>query len=273
AGLFIALISWSPAQNRTVYVAAIALIFGGLAEHLVLSGSLMSAGAQGKFGVQDVLYKVEEYWDPYFLLFPAAVLFDWIYSHLSKPIALAILLALLIFPWSQPAVDLTYYEHPVAEEWAKNWLCAKLGWWAGAPDHRWVQSPSELALSEALRAEIRAGRITTATHIVHVTPHATIWHDVLLHSVYTGIDDDIYVIHPDGDLSKGGYAGSRMRPIAMLPAALARNPPYIVVFQEPPPSLSLPPRGYDEIFNDDETIRLYRRGDLAPKPQAERASQ
>ncbi|MGC2445514.1 hypothetical protein [Candidatus Binatus sp.] len=273
AGLFIALISWSPAQNRTVYVAAIALIFGGLAEHLVLSGSLMSAGAQGKFGVQDVLYKVEEYWDPYFLVFPAALLFDWIYRHLSKPISVAVLLALLIFPWSQPAVDLTYYEHPVAEEWAKNWLCAKLGWWAGAPDHRWVQSPSELALSEALRAEIRAGRITTATHIVHVTPHATIWHDVLLHSVYTGIDDDIYVIHPDGDLSKGGYAGSRMRPIAMLPAALARNPPYIVVFQEPPPSLSLPPRGYDEIFNDDETIRLYRRGDLAPKPQAERASQ
>ena len=172
---------------------------------------------------------------------------------------------LLIFPWSQNPSPylLSYNEHPVAVEWATNLCVAKRGWWLASPDHRWVQSPAELSLSEALRAEVRAGRITPATHIVHVTPQAQIWQDVLLHSVFTGIDDDIYVMNLKGDLIKGGSAGSRMRPITELPAALARNPPYIVVFKEPPPSLSLPPQGYEEIFRDDETIRLYRREGLA----------
>ena len=169
-------------------------------------------------------------------------------------------------------MDLTYYEHPVAEEWAR--LALRETWMVGRRTRSSMGAePIGTCAQRGVTRGDSSGRITTATHIVHVTPHATIWHDVLLHSVYTGIDDDIYVIHPDGDLSKGGYAGSRMRPIAMLPAAVAGNPPYIVVFQQPPPSLSLPPRGYDEIFNDDETIRLYRRGDLAPKPQAESASQ
>ena len=172
----------------------------------------------------------------------------------------------MIFPWSQnPNVDISYNEHPLAVEWARNLFTAKLGWWLNSPDHRWAQSQRELELSEALRTEIRAGRITPATHIVHVTPEAIIWKDVLLHSVFTGIDDDIYVIHPEGDMDKGGSAGSRMRPATELPAALARNPPYIVVFKEPPPPLHLPPEGYHEIFRDDETIRLYRRDDLARK--------
>jgi hypothetical protein len=264
-GLLIALLSRS-SRNRGVYVAALAIAIAGFAQYLIGLNSLTASGAEAKFGVADLLYKLNEYWCPYFLVFPAAVLFDWIYCHVSKSIAVAILLALVIFPWSQnPNLDISYNEHPVAVEWAGSLYTAKLGWWQSSPDHRWVQSPAELALSEALRAEIRAGRITTQTHIVHVTPRATIWQDVLLHSVYTGIDDDIYVMHPDGDLSEGGYAGSRMRPIAMLPAALATNPPYIVVFKEPPPSLSLPPRGYEEIFHDDETIRLFRRDDLSSK--------
>jgi hypothetical protein len=264
-GLLIALV-WRGSQNRGIYVAALAMVVGAFARYLVVSNPLAAAGAEAQFGVQDVLYKLQEYWCPYFLVFPAAVLFDWIYSHVSRSVAVAALLALVIFPWTQPNVDLGYNEHPVVLEWAKNLYFAKLGWWVKSPDHRWVQSPAELALSEALRAEIRAGRITTQTHIVHVTPRAIIWQDVLLHSVYTGIDDDIYVQYPDGDLNKGGYAGSRMRPIEMLPAALAANPPYVVVFNDPPPSLSLPLPGYQEIFHDDdETIHLFRRDDLSSK--------
>lgn len=264
AGLVVAMLSRSP-RNRRVYVIALALLIGGFVYYLTGLPVLTSSNQQTQFGVQDLIYKLDEYWGPYFLVFPGAVLFEWLYRRVSKPLAVAVLLALVIFPWSQPDLDLAYNEHAVVEEWAKNWYCAKVGWWGSSPDHRWVQSPSELALSEALRTEVRAGRITPATHMIHVTPHATIWQDVLLHSVFTGIDDDIYVIHPDGDLSKGGYAGSRMRPISKLPTALAGNPPYIVVFQQPPPSLSLPPRGYEEIFRDDETIRLYRRDDLSPR--------
>ena len=265
AGLLIAMLSRS-ARNRGVYVAALALEIGGLAHYLIGLHLLPASGEEVQFGLDDVLFKLYEYWGPYFLVFPAAVLFDWIYRRVWKPLAVAGLLALLIFPWWQkPDLDLSYNEHPVAEEWARNLYIAKTGWWLNSPDRRWVQSPRELALSEALRTEISAGRITPATHIVHVTPQAIIWQDVLLHSVFTGIDDDIYVIHPEQDLDTGNSAGSRMRPIKELSAALAKNPPYIVVFKEPPPMLHLPPDGYHEIFRDSETIRLYRRDDLAPK--------
>jgi hypothetical protein len=274
AGVLIAMLSRSP-RNRGVYVAALALVIGGFAEYLIGLHLVAASGEQAQFGVQDVLFKLNEYWGPYFLVFPAAVLFEWIYRRVSKPLAVAVLLVLVIFPWSQnPNVDIAYNEHPLAVEWARNLYTAKLGWWLNSPDHRWAQSHRELELSEALRTEVRAGRITPATHIVHVTPQAIIWKDVLLHSVFTGIDDDIYVIHPEGDMDKGSSAGSRMRPITELPAALAKNPPYIVVFKEPPPSLNLPPEGYHEIFRDDETIRLFRRDDLAAKSmQGGRANQ
>ena len=45
-------------------------------------------------------------------------------------------------------------EKPIRGE---NRLVGKL------PDHRWVQSPRELRLSDILRREIEAGRVTTAT--------------------------------------------------------------------------------------------------------------
>jgi len=245
-----------------VYVSALALILGGAAQYLFSERRVISPGTEIAFGAEDILYKIQEFWGPYFLIFPAAVLFDWMYSHVSKPIAVAVLLGFVMYPWTNPTMDLAYFEHSIVQEWAKNLFCAKVGWWGGLPDRRWVQSSQELELSEALRKEIKAGRITTKTHIVHVTPRATIWQDVLLHSVYTGIDDDIYVIHPDGDLNKGGYLGSRVRPIAELPAALSTKPPYIVVFQNPSLRLSLPPAGYQEIFRRPE-IRLFRRDDLA----------
>lgn len=57
---------------------------------------------------------------------------------------------------------------------------------------------------------------------------------------------------------QGGYANGRMRSVALLQEALARNPPYIVVFSQPPACMSLPPRGYEEIFHED-AIRLFRR--------------
>src|SRR5208282_1536073 len=153
----------------------------GLAEYLIGLHLVAASGEQAQFGIEDVFFKLNEYWAPYFLVFPAAVLFDLIYRRVSKPLAVAVLLALLIFPWSQnPNVDISYNEHPLAVEWARNLFTAKLGWWLNSPDHRWAQSQRELELSEALRTEIRAGRITPATHIVHVTPQAIIWQDVLL---------------------------------------------------------------------------------------------
>jgi hypothetical protein len=266
AGLVTALIASRPKRvGEGIYVAAIGLLLARLAEYLLSANLFSPTSGAAQFGVDDVIWKLNEYWGPYCLIFPAAVLFAWLYWNVSRPLAAAALVVLLVYPWAQhPELDIAYNEHSIAEGWARDWYCAKIGWWTTLPDHRWLQNPSEMDLSAALRKEIAAGRITSHTHIVHVTPKAIIWQDVLLHSVYTGIDDDIYVIHPDGDLTRGAYANSRMRPISDLPQALASNPPYVVSYNEAQNFLTLPAGKYQEIFTEDG-IHLFRRSDLAPR--------
>jgi hypothetical protein len=262
-GLLTVLLSRRP-EPLGVYIAVLALLIADFVVRLSGSDLIVLSGQQARFGLADVTYKLGEYWCPYFLVFPATALFDWIYRNLSKSVAIAVLLVLVVFPWSQrPELDPHYHGHSLAEEGALDWQIAKLGWWGGTPDTRWAQSSAELALSETLRNEIRAGRITSATHIVHVTPHTVMWQDVVLFSVYTGIDDDLYVEHPAGPLDQGGTAGSRLHEISMLPGAIAKRPTYIVVHNDPPAGVTLPPPGYDVIFNEDN-IRLFRRDDLSP---------
>jgi len=263
-GLGVAMVTGRIGGGEGVYVGAVALLLARLAEYLLTSNFWSPASGASQFGVDDVIWKLNEYWAPYFLIFPGAALFAWLYRNVSGPVTVAALLILLIYPWAQhPELDIAYNEHSLTEGWARDIGCAKVGWWTNSPDHRWLQNSSELDLSAALRKEIAAGRITSGTHIVHVTPKAIIWQDVLLHSVFTGIDDDLYVVHPDGDLSRGASANSRMKPIEDLPQALASNPAYIVSYNEAQNWVSLPAGKYDEIFTENG-IHLFRRSDLAP---------
>ena len=262
AGLLVTLVTKRIPVSEGVYVGAAALLLARLAEYLFTSNLWSPSGGASQFGVDDVIWKLNEYWCPYFLIFPAAALFAWLYRNVSGTLTVAVLVALLMFPWTQhPELDFAYNEHSIVEGWAHDLNCAKIGWWTNSPDHRWLQNPSEMDLSTVLRKEIDAGRITSATHIVHVTPKAIIWQDVLLHSVYTGVDDDLYVVHPVGDLTQGASANSRMKPIENLPQALAANPSYIVSYNEAQNWLSLPPGKYDEIFSENG-IHLFRRSDL-----------
>jgi len=261
-GLVAALLLWSR-QTTAIWVIGIALLTGCLAEFVSALQWLPFIGEAGSFGWTDVGHKIGEYWYPYFLVFPAAVVFDWVYRRWSKWLSVVALLAfVMLLLGAPPDKDLAYVEHGLGYEWASEWLLAKQGWWGSTLDTRWAQSPAELALNDVLRTEISEGRITTATHIVHVTPHTIMFQDVLLFSVYTGIDDDLYVIKPVVPLDQGGTNGSRLYPISMLPAALAKRPPYLVVHGEAPPWLTLPPAGYDEIFNRGG-VRLFRRHDLS----------
>jgi hypothetical protein len=247
-----------------LFAIAGTLAIGAVAEYAIPFATDLLHGSGAGFGFDDVVFKVAEYWYPYFLIFPAAAAFTLVYHHVSKVLSIALLLTLLIFPLSQhPELDITYTEHSLAQEWANDWLIAKQGWWGSTKDTRWAQSPAELELSNVLREEIRNGRITTATHIVHVSPNSIMWQDILLFSMYTGVEDDLYLMQPDPKLGEGPTAGSRLYPVSMLPEAIAKRPPYIVVHNDPPAGLTLPPPGYDEIFNKDN-VRLFRRDDLSP---------
>jgi hypothetical protein len=106
-----------------------ALAIGAAAEYAMPFATSLLRGVGVGFGIDDVVFKVAEYWYPYFLIFPAAAAFDLVYRHVSKVLSIALLLILLIFPFSQhPELDIMYTEHSLAQEWADDLQIAKQGW-------------------------------------------------------------------------------------------------------------------------------------------------
>ena len=149
-------------------------------------------------------------------------------------------------------------EHAISEQWAFNLSRAEVGYWVGTPDGRWTIGPDGFALVNVLQEELRAGRITPATHIVHLTDTTSPW-GLQAYSIFTGIDDDPYDLHYDPN--NLFQAGSRVHGPGDLPGALARRPAYILEQCPPPAGMGDPPSGYYKIF-DRGNLRLYRRADL-----------
>ncbi len=212
--------------------------------------------------IADLHYKLDEYWTPFFLTFPAALPFAIVFNHGRRAMVVAALLAILIYPWNpRPNGNYDYEEHSIAENWSIDLNIAARGYWGSTPDPRWTMGPKEMELVNLLNAEKDAGRITMKTHILHLAQDVIVWHEFNRASVYTGIADDpiVYDI-PGSDV--GWLAGGRVRQMPALPAALARNPPYVLAQVSAPPGVKFPPDGYDLIFNR-ENLQLYRRHDLA----------
>jgi hypothetical protein len=221
-----------------------------------------------RIAVQGFFRKID-YWYPFIWVLPAgwlcAALARWTTTGLAT---VAVVLA-LFYPWA-PLVDPNSHHQSIAEAWAQELALAKGGYWAG--HRRWAQTPAQFALSRLLQDEIAAGRIGFATHIVHVEPFVLLNENVVLFSVYTGIDDDTYIYDAkwEPDISN---VGGRVHPRRELDAALAARPPYVVVHDRTHSGRILPVDGramiaeavpdYEEIFSDDG-VRLLRRPDLRP---------
>jgi hypothetical protein len=169
-----------------------------------------------------------DFWYPYVLVLPAACFAAWLWHVLApRPVVVA-LLVLLFFPWTQYQ-DPNYFEHAIPEGWAYQLQLAKGGYWGSTGHRRWSQTEAEFAIIDILRAEVAAGRITTATHVVHVTPYIYLYKDTAHYAAFTGINDDLYVAEYVFDRSNAGgrfYPGERIR------EAMEARPPYVVVQDE-----------------------------------------
>jgi hypothetical protein len=263
------------------------VLFGPVAAALVLAIGIEYASATWytKFqdprletAVHEWFYKID-YWYPYLLTFPAAYLAAWLYATLSRRGAVLLMLAMLFVPWrdyvdsSCPSIadhesrllralhrcresitDPNYHQHSIPEGWIYQSITGKGGYWGSTGDSRWAQTPAEMDLIEVLRGEIAAGRITPATHVVHLEPgEVHLYTDVLRYSVYTGIDDDIYI---GNRLWDPASEGTRKHRFEQAHARLAEHPPYVAIHGNPelaPEAL----QGYTEIFNRDG-VRLLR---------------
>jgi hypothetical protein len=211
--------------------------------------------------MHDWFYKVD-YWLPYMLMFPAAYLATCLARVTSIRVATFVVLLSLFVPWrnyidphATPMMDPNYHQQAIPETWCFKVETGMRGHWGNTRDRRWAQSPAELELSRVLMREVEAGRITPATHVVHLSAFISLYQDVLLFSVYTGINDDPYLTNHAFNASD---AGSRLRPIEEFHARLAERPPYVVIHNDLPVGLAPDAlRGYEEIFNRDG-IRLLR---------------
>ncbi|MGH7881201.1 MAG: hypothetical protein ACREQD_17130, partial [Candidatus Binataceae bacterium] len=205
--------------------------------------------------------ELTDYWCPYFLVFPAGLLFALAYDRWSRPLTFLALMTLLIYPW-QPGKGAVYYdslEHTITEQWAFNLDTAAKGYWAGHSDRRWTFDPDEMELIHTLNAEIDAGRITPATHILHLTESISSY-SLVQFSILTGINDDPLEYRHDPNNQWEG--GSRVRGLDSLRDAMAAAPPYILTQVPPPAGFGDPPAGYDRLL-DEGAVQLYRRHDLA----------
>jgi hypothetical protein len=93
--------------------------------------------------------------------------------------------------------------------------------------------------------------------------------DVVLFSVFTGINDDPYVADKTYRLDVGGTAGSRLRRAepAAVQEALAKRPPYIVTHEDPVPLPGEAVGDYEELFHRDG-VRLLRRRTLTDETRS-----
>ncbi len=211
-------------------------------------------------GVGDIAYKLEEFWCPYFMVFPAAIPFAALYRSraMSRYLVILAALVLLIYPWyPRFDVDDNYNEHSISDEWGVDLGTAANGYWFGTHDARWAMGPDDFALVDFLRNEQASGRITPRTHILHIAHDAIVWRDFNRYAVYTGIDDDPFVYEILSS-DAGWFAGSRVNEISALRRALTEHPPYILEQVDPPSWMKNPPDGYEEVFNR-ESLRLFRR--------------
>jgi len=241
-------------------VLAVALIVG-VAAHIASNYLTPKISAPAEMHMlSDFISKLIDYWIPFILIFPAGLLFALIHDRISRPLALFVVLTILMYPWTRVENPQDYDgdEHAISEQWAFNLSRAEVGYWVGTPDGRWTIGPDGFALVDVLQDELRAGRITPATHILHLTDSTSAW-GLMQVAIFTGIDDDPYDLHYDPN--NLFQAGSRVRGPADLPAALARRPAYILEQCPAPAWMADPPSGYEKIF-DRGNLRLYRRADL-----------
>jgi hypothetical protein len=259
----------APLAYRNAAFAAIPLLLALLVDAVDPAIHRLSHDAATSMMTDDINIKLTDYWAPYFLIFPAGFLAALAYRRWSAPITFAIVLIVLIYPWRQlpDPVDYDSLEHAVSEQWAFNLHTAAVGYWILDEDHHRKLGPDGSRLMALLNREIAAGRITTATHILHLTDTISSW-TMVPFSVFVGINDDpIEYRHDPNNQWEGG---SRVRGPDQLPAAIGASPPYILIQDQPPASFNDPPDGYDQIYLDETELengryptRLYRRRDLA----------
>jgi hypothetical protein len=183
--------------------------------------------------------KTLHYWIPVVVALAAAIALDslWSDERLRRPGALPagtiprlVLLAfaaLAILPLRQEPLTDAYFlgERRVSETVSLQLRYAETGYWRGYPDARRIVAPEQVALLDAVRAEIAAGRLGPGSEVLHVAHSFQQWSAVPL-GVFAGvIETDVT---PDAEVSIH-TVGGRLRPFDQLAPLLGQRLTYVML--------------------------------------------
>ena len=264
---------WRDRKPGRVLVApiAVAILFGIGLDYVSRQWWTYFSDGKVQTAVEDFYHKID-YWMPYVLTFPTAILVTTLADVLPRRLVAYALVAAVLVPTHGRTThpDPNYHQHSIADAWGYQLEIAKCGYWGATGHRRWAQTPAQLTIAKLLRDEVQAGRITPSTHVVQVGPYILLYQDNVVFALYTGIKSDGYVA---GYIFDRSIAGGRLRPAEQFPARLAERPPYVVIhettrnavrlYDTMPPLPSDALDHYDEIFVGDG-VRLFRDKALAP---------
>jgi hypothetical protein len=216
--------------------------------------------------------KTLHYWLPVGIALAAAIALDGVWRDEGRRLpaflderalprlALTVFVIAAFLPMRAAPLTDAYHlgERRVSETVALQLRYAEVGYWQGYPDPRRIVDPERVALLDAVRAEIGAGRLGPASEVLHVARSFQQWSAVPL-GVFVGvIETDVT---PDAEVSIH-TVGGRLRRFADLGSQLARRPPYVVLEPaELPPGTrdAIVAAGYQAVFANDRG-ELFRLG-------------
>ena len=202
------------------------------------------------------LPKTLQYWVPVFAALLAAAGLDALarsdrLAVAARGVTLVAFVGAAALPIRSTPIDAYHLgEHRLSETFSIAMRWVQAGFWSGYPDSRYVVDPPRQALLDAVRAEIRAGRIHADTPILHVAGSFQQWIATPL-GVFDGVTETDVV--PDVEVSIH-TVGGRLHGLDELPGLLASGTYPYLLFE---PSDNLPgirdqvlAAGYEPVFSN-----------------------
>ncbi len=236
AAAVMALVLRAPASRSLVLWAALASGFG-----VAALTQLVPAEGSGLLGdaLRFELPKTLQYWIPVFVAVLAAgglaaLLRTDRLPLLVRGVGIVAFVATTALPIRATPIDAYHLgEHRLSETFSIAMRWVEAGYWSGFPDSRYIVDPPRIAILNAVRGEIAAGRIGPDTPVLHIAETFQQWRATPL-GVFTGVTETD--VTPDA-VESIHTVGGRLRPLEDLTYLLEFGGYEYVLFE---PSEKLP---------------------------------
>ncbi len=254
---------WRRPEGRTGAAIPALTLAVGMLVYVIASPYRFTGTLDVRSLASEITTKMAYYWSPYWMALVAGVGFAWLARGRARVPVVLLVAALVIYPlrYVQEPLDYDAAELSLAETWGFHLSNAARGYHSGLPDRRWVVDDRWRTVGDVLLAEVAAGRIAYDTHVLYLTPGV----NSVEMALYTGISMD--PVTPQWSADNIWLVGTRVRGMQEWPAALAAEPPYVLIANFEGGGHAPDPGAYEEIAKQ-PGLELYRRRGLVAATDA-----